>query len=386
MEISRGVYFFTFFLLGFIAITHSFALTIEETPDVGIPYHYNINSSLVSKANSPIETGPVTFDYLTSDGNSRGNFQVVQISKNAESITKFNIPKESNGPEYLTYALAPDFFIKYPRISAKASFYDNNGNFLWDKINRHYVQVMPNGQHILAISGDHSRFFIKDPDLKEIVDFEGMLVVDYKIIENRPGRQKGPDVCVAFLDGDVVFYDISASTKVRFKLNGNLKSIACDGENMAVLAHIERNQNNQIQDFLVYVKVKQVQSNEPYNAEIKEIFETALPEHYGHTLPIALYNNRASVLLPGEQSIKALIFDQKGKLVEEVNLPVQSEEPGDWRALSLPSAVVFWSSKDLLIFENTLIYRLHQDLINAKTRNNHLFLQTPQEIVSFEIK
>lgn len=139
------------------------------------------------------------------------------------------------------YITAPEngaYYIWYPQLGAQVYVFNEQGSFLWEKDESHYLQVLPRGRFILAAAGDHSRMIFMNPDFKTQADFQGVLFTRY-IVDDNPDL-KNAQVCLGSLDGEVIIAHIDHKVYLRQKLGYALKSLICNFETSELVAIVER--------------------------------------------------------------------------------------------------------------------------------------------------
>ena len=139
------------------------------------------------------------------------------------------------------YITAPEngaYFIWYPQLGQQVYVFNEQGSFLWEKEESHYLQVLPRGRYIMAAAGDHSRMIFMNPDFKTQADFQGVLFTRY-IVDDNPDFKNG-QVCLGSLDGEVIVAHIDRKVYMRQKLGYALKSLLCNFETSELAAIVER--------------------------------------------------------------------------------------------------------------------------------------------------
>ena len=103
------------------------------------------------------------------------------------------------------YITAPEngaYFIWYPQLVQQVYVFNEQGSFLWEKDESHYLQVLPRGRYIMAAAGDHSRMIFMNPDFKTQADFQGVLFTRFIVDDNLD--LKNAQVDLGSLDGEVI--------------------------------------------------------------------------------------------------------------------------------------------------------------------------------------
>lgn len=139
------------------------------------------------------------------------------------------------------YITAPEngaYFIWYPQLGQQVYVFNEQGSFLWEKEESHYLQVLPRGRYIMAAAGDHSRMIFMNPDFKTQADFQGVLFTRF-IVDDNPDLKNG-QVCLGSLDGEIIVAHIDRKIYMRQKLGYALKSLLCNFETSELAAIVER--------------------------------------------------------------------------------------------------------------------------------------------------
>lgn len=139
---------------------------------------------------------------------------------------------------YITGSQNGTFFIWYPQLGSQIYLFNENGAFLWEKEESHYLHALPRGRFILAAAGDQSRILFMNPDFKVQADFQGMLFNGF-IADDRTELSRG-QVCLSSLNGEVVVAQLDKKVYARQNLGYALKSIACNFETGDMAAIVER--------------------------------------------------------------------------------------------------------------------------------------------------
>lgn len=155
-------------------------------------------------------------------------------------ITKADDTKISlSGKEgYLTAPENGAYYIWYPQIGTQVYVFNEQGNFLWEKEESHYLNALPRGRFIMAAAGDHSRLVFMNPDFKVHADFQGVLFTRF-IVDDNPDL-KTAQVCLASLDGELIIAHLDRKLYARHKLGYALKALQCDFETGEFAAIVER--------------------------------------------------------------------------------------------------------------------------------------------------
>lgn len=173
------------------------------------------------------------------------------------------------------YITAPEngaYYIWYPQIGTQVYVFNEQGNFLWEKEESHYLNALPRGRFIIAAAGDHSRMLFMNPDFKIHADFQGVLFTRF-IADDNPDL-KTAQVCLGSLDGDVIVAHLDRKLYFRQKLGYALKSLHCDFETGELAAIVERTvEVDKVQkqvDFLLRMKFSLGQIKEEKPGQPKE--------------------------------------------------------------------------------------------------------------------
>lgn len=165
---------------------------------------------------------------------------VRQLRLPGGEITKADETKINLGGKegYITAPENGAYYIWYPQIGTQAYVFNEQGSFLWEKEESHYLNALPRGRYILAAAGDHSRVLFMNPDFKVHADFQGVLFNRF-IVDDNPDL-KTAQVCLASLDGELIIAHLDRKLYARHKIDYALKALHCDFETGEFAAIVER--------------------------------------------------------------------------------------------------------------------------------------------------
>lgn len=227
-----------------------------------------------------------------------GQYKAYVLSEAGEIVRTMQLPgstltKADNttisleGKEgYITGAENGAFYVWYPQIGSQVYMFNEQGTFLWEKDESHYLHVLPRGRFIMAAAGDHSRLTFMNPDFKVQADFQGVLFTRY-VLDDNPDLNA--QACLGSLDGDTIVAHFDRRVYMRTHLGYALKSLACDFTTGELAAIVEKTivVNNQSvqQDFLLRAKFDlnapvegaQGEAMKRVEAELKTLLAAELP-------------------------------------------------------------------------------------------------------------
>ncbi|MES0490586.1 MAG: hypothetical protein ABUK01_11365 [Leptospirales bacterium] len=391
MELPRIFVYVVSSIGSVIFAVFAFPFSTHNVSKLTIPFI--VNSDNVFEKAPLVETWPsVTFHKRIQTGKNT-SFEIRQIPENGTSVHALKIPKEGdpslkNG--YLTYSNQPEYYIYYPRLGSEIIYFDTAGEKLWEKTSHHYMEIFPDGKYILGLAGDSSRAFIFDPDLNEIANVEGMIMLGRRFMHD-PSEKF--DLCLGFLNGEIVFIDVESGKKRRLQVAENLTSLACNSSPLRVFyqSGTKTGEGERLTLVTGLAPVFHDESNDTSDNTSDEeqthetLFQINLGRYYSSSLPMQWHDNYGVILTPEKNDMQALVFDRQGVLLDQIALPMTGNNTDDWRSIKLKNGIVFWSSETVLVFDKHLIYRAHSEIKNAKGYNNHFFLDTYSGIVAFRL-
>jgi len=206
-----------------------------------------------------------------------------QIRKADESTINL-----ANKEGYITGPENGAFYIWYPQLGTQVFVFNEQGSFLWEKEESHYLHVFPRGRYIMAAAGDHSRMLFMNPDFKVHADFQGVLFTRY-IVDDNPDLATG-QVCLGSLDGEVIVAQLDRRIYLRQKIGYALKAMQCDFEKgvMAVIVEItEEVDKKPVQkDYLLRLKFSLGSAGDALPTEAMRAISTELKTAATHALPL----------------------------------------------------------------------------------------------------
>ncbi|MDH5721246.1 MAG: hypothetical protein OEZ13_11635 [Spirochaetia bacterium] len=390
---------FTAFFLSYIIIHIPFS---EYNTSVEIKELFRYSIVKESKSIYPPKKID-SFSNFTFDVENKENYEIYTINSNAHLKRKFLLPPQKpelpegalkswpNSDGFITYPVNGNFFIWYPRLGRYVYYFDEKGDFLFEKESSHYLQSFSTGAWILALAGDHSRAHILKPGLQPLIDVEGMLLVDYKISNDKSFALQ---ICAVFLDGDIVFISPNKPKKYRISLGVPVKSISCDfeNENFAVQAEmtvkIKDHEDKVIEKTTDVILTAKLLLPEKENENIKYeiISEYILDKVYSDTLPLA-YNQEEYVLIMLPDNRVKIFSDN---IQYELNLSEYRENSvniDDYRAINIKKSVILWGQNDYYIFQKEgLSFYQKKDIVNITALRNIMTLQDEYGLQAISLK
>lgn len=219
---------------------------------------------------------------------SPGQYSAHLLSERGELVRTMQLPGQTltkaddskisleNKEGYITGAENGAFFIWYPQIGSQVYMFNEQGQFLWEKDESHYLHVLPRGRYIMAAAGDHSRLTFMNPDFKTQADFQGVLFTHYLLDDN---PDLAAQACLGSLDGEAIVAHFDRRLFMRTKLGYALKSLACDfatGELAAIVEKTVTVEKQPVQkDFLLRARFT---LNAPAGAAAEETMRRVEPD------------------------------------------------------------------------------------------------------------
>jgi len=331
---------------------------------------------------------------------SAGQYTALGISPTGQIVKAISLPGETltkadgstiSLANKTGYMSAPDngaFYVWYPQIGQQIFVFNEQGNFLWEKDESHYLHVLPRGRYIMAAAGDHSRLTFMNPDFKAQADFQGVLFTQH-IADDAPDL-KSAQVCLGSLDGDIIIAHLDRKESMRKKLGYALKSLTCNFTEGTLAAIIEKkveiDKVETQRDFLLHAKfdLQKKDLDITTKSELAMRTTTASPLVLTHELTCFIQKNSA-----GESAIYLAEHDSS-KLQEHALTNAKDFLPDEWRAvaqrLTDEDACVFAHKSGRLIYANARGILLDRSDIAAervRTAEGGVYIQTAAGILSF---
>ncbi|MBN8222832.1 MAG: hypothetical protein J0L53_18095 [Spirochaetes bacterium] len=308
---------------------------------------------------------------------------------------------------YITGPENGAYYIWYPQIGTQVYVFNEQGSFLWEKEESHYLNALPRGRYILAAAGDHSRMLFMNPDFKLHADFQGVLFTRF-IADDNPDLKKA-QVCIGSLDGEIVVAHLDRKLYFRHKLGYALKSLQCDFERGELAAIVERSveiEKTQVQRDLLLRMVFNLQPPKDEKApeamrmvpvELDAVSAVELPVRTVTASPLVMTGESACFLQAAPQSEApdglALYYttSRKSALKYTIVLPVASSEmaPDLWRGATLQigkeQACIFTHRSGRTLIANRRGLLLDRNDLPAErmiARGDAVFLQTATGILT----
>lgn len=383
----------------------------------------NTNSSFARKNGIPFAR------LLSEEGFSQ--YRVNRISDEGKILSSFRIPPQKelhNGQEtifiggsgFLTYPQDGSLFIWYPRLGNNVFFFDSEGRFLWNLQNSQYFKSFPNGRWLLSVSGDQSRFQIRQPNLETLLDVEGVLMNDFVMASFDPAssrttnnkEQKSYFACAGFLNGDIVFLNPNQKSQERLHGRHLLKSLNCNFSHNIFAVQLEEQKDGKPYDVL-HAAIMPVPQNSKEKSDAQKVqekkqeetfadwtFSYPLSKYYPYKIPLAVSTDAKvlSFLLPSEAELPARVFlldISSGKLLYELSLSQEESNPSvanfsrpdDWRVNVLKNIFLFWNNHSLYVVgKNGLVFEKNfKRILSFKIIQNNVYLDTKEGIFSYAL-
>ena len=358
------------------------AIQIEEA------FFYSINEE--SKG-LPSKVKDKAFSTFTFDVENKEGFEIYSLNSLGLLKTKFVLPSKKpvlpddtlkSWPDfdgYITYPVNGNFFIWYPRLGRYVYYFDDKGNFLFEKESTHYLQSFSSGAYVLALAGDHSRAHFLKPGLQPVTDIEGMLLIDYKLSEN---KETLIQACAVFLDGDIVFVNPKKQKQYRLTMGFPVKSISCDFENNIFAFQAENrtiSENNDKEtekntDVIITAKLL-IPADDKEEADYEIISKHELDKLYPETLPLS-YNKTGYLIYMLPDYTAAIIYENQKYEINMKKTGSVNSNINDYRFINMGSAVILWNKNGYSIFQKDgLVDYRNDEIVHASVVANNFFLQ-----------
>ncbi|MDH4200876.1 MAG: hypothetical protein OEV66_10930 [Spirochaetia bacterium] len=367
-------------------------IKITTPASVNPVYYYDLKErhTLTTSMNFPrnnfIFHLPVSGDFTSSH-----QYDITKLDNNGNSILSFRMPSAQNvsGDRSTTYLLGKDgfvtypengsFFLWYPKLGNHTFFYDQEGQFLWAHRTSHYMKAFPSGNYILSMTGDHSRVFYMMPDLSVIGSTEGTLLINYEFF-SLPDSNKSMQVCLGFLDGDVVFYNPASKGEIRINTGSVTKAVACDFKSMYIAVQMENPDKNIAADILALGKIDELNKN----PGIQWKFKIPLLQRYTETLPLGLGQDYGIIVLPEKKSTEIFAFDFSGNIISKFTVKSESAAE-DWRISHAGRNMIVWNSNEVYVFNPEKIFDKQIHINNLSVEGNEIFIEEPGGILALQL-
>ncbi len=345
-----------------------------------------------------------------------GQYSAYLVSERGELVRTMQLPGTTltkaddskisleNKEGYITGAENGAFFIWYPQIGSQVYMFNEQGSFLWEKDESHYLHVLPRGRFIMAAAGDHSRLTFMNPDFKVQADFQGILFTHYLLDDN-------PDLtaqaCLGSLDGEVIIAHFDRRLFMRTKLGYALKSLACDFETGELAAIVEKtvmiDKQPTQKDFLLRARftlsapapASPDETMRRIDPEIKILAESELLVRTVTASPLALTGKTTCFVQTNAEGYLQLFYTRGAKAAPEV-MPLDIKEsvqaapeisPDVWKSTTIDLArgtaclITHRSGHTIIADERGLLLQRRDLPVERIVKaNSGIFLQLPQGI------
>ena len=383
-------------LVFFLVLFHTPVTRVNSPISVNPVYNYEIKNQKSIHTTMKYNLHDYVFHLPVSGNfNTSHQYEINKLGIAGENILSFKMPVEKDiskkdNPEYtadkdgfVTYPENGSFYLWYPRLGIHTFFYDQDGQFLWSRKSSHYMKAFPSGKYILSMTGDHSRAFFMLPDLSIMGSAEGTLLINYQF-SNETISDDSMQVCLGFLDGDIVFYNPSKKNEVRVNTGTLTKSLACNFNKLYIAAHVENPDKNSGVDQL---KLGTINAGGK-SATISWKFSLPLLDRYTSTLPIGLHDEYGIILLPEKKSLMALAFNMSGKIIfQSILTGMETGEYSieDWRIYPSKKGLVAWNSNGIYIFNPRKIFEKKMPIDNVTIQGDEIFIQNRDQILALQL-
>jgi len=385
-------------LFFFVICYHLFPSQIQVAPNIIPVYLADPENQAHISGTKSLSAEPYNY-HIPMNGtyaNSK-RFRVLRLGPSGETLLDKEIPqgahfaaeKETaslaNTEGYLTYPENGSFYIWYPKLGGHVLFYDSEGNFLWNKKNSHYLLSSPDGSWILSMSGDHSRAFFLKPDLTKMNDVEGLLLNTQQFMRKREFSDEIPiDLCLGFLDGDIVFYSVEQNGVYRVHSDSIIKSLSCNGKDNMIAAHVEEKSGSMPYDT---VKTGLIESSKE-GVTIKWEDQIPLQNQIRSTIPLYINKELLAFILPDQENFFIYTAEPDGTISGRFALQSVNQKLDDWRVLQSESgSAVFWSSDELaIVHKGAVVFHKNGNFTRVSAQGHYLYIQSGSQVESFYLE
>lgn len=381
-------------LFFFLLLLHIPVVQVHTPASINPVYNHEVKNQKTIRTTMDYDLQEYVYHLPVSGNfNASHQYEIHKLSKLGESLLSFKMPLDKDislkeVPEYtpdkegfITYPDNGSFFLWYPRLGTHTFFYDQDGQFLWAHKSSHYMRAFPSGKYILSMTGDHSRAFYMLPDLSVMGSTEGTLLINQQF-SNETLSDDSMQVCLGFLDGDIVMYNPAKKHEIRVGSQTLTKSIACNFHKLQVLVQAESADKNIVVD---QVKLGQIKAGAK-GATLDWKFTLPLLDRYTSTLPMGLTDDYGIVLLPEKSSLMVLAFDVKGKILYQSVLSKENtDDIEEWRIYPSKKGLVAWNPNEIYIFNPQKIFEKKMPIENVTVKGDEIFIQNREQVLALRL-
>ncbi|MCS6983708.1 MAG: hypothetical protein NZM25_01100 [Leptospiraceae bacterium] len=317
--------------------------------------------------------------------------QCLRFSPQGEIASRFELPppelvfpdgkkeRRSSHRGYLTHPHDGQYFLWYPAIGNRILVFDRDGKLLWEKRESRYLLASPQGNYILAVSGDHSRFEVLTPAWESVVEAEGLLFTHFQFSLDK----KESWLCASSLGTGIVLADLVHKKIITIPQKALIKSLYCNFKENYILLQEMHHENEKYIETLTQLFYKASERDMNFNNEILLTHEPT-PASW---LFAPITNDYFAVFLPRQDNptlAKLLILKKNSKPRE---VAVSQELPlAEIRLYSFPLGLVFHTRHYLGFLDEegiTGLYR-RKEIISVQQEELNLFLADVHSFSFFE--
>ncbi len=391
MKNTAFLAFFLFLGVGMVFLFPSPFGNVSFMPAVSLDSIYSQDEAGViapimetgrGKPTSALEVFP-----LEEDGHTRKYRVMPPVAGSAGFLISSDSAEKPNSAKdyYLTWTDKGSLFILFPQIGNEVYLFNEKGEYLWKTRETRYLQLFPDENWMMAVSGDHSRVGFLNYSFQEKISHEGFIMHSYNLGER--GKY-----CLGFLDGSLYIGNLDAGTKGYFPQEKPTKKTSCNFNRKMVMTHGNYRNKESINIFRFLEKDNKINLTHLYSvslAEIYEIVQDAYPSRmplkssFYHPDPIALSWHDSNF------GIAVIHFRVEGKIVPVLAL---LDDAGVYATLPLQDFLKTVSFSDswgirktqtgFIVFNNTIaflvdnkgvysIFRMGGNLQWTSTGNSH---------------
>lgn len=361
-------------------------------------------SSHVEYVSSELQTMNISqkFVFPLNSLKDSTQYQLLQLKNNMTyslghfpDFSDISSKKSTNG--YVTYPDSFSYFIWYPKIGNNILFFDQNLNLLWSKRESRYIKVFPDGNYLLVISGDQSKFEILDIEMSSFFSYSGLLLTHYQLFSSQSKLSQKWNACFAFLNGDILLIDTHSQVSYLYHHNNVIKSTFCDPQHEIILLHTQDLQKKQ--DFIELYSINQnsfkKQKNSAFtNTKIKPLLlklkqKILMPKIIPSKIPLLTTTENIIYVTQAKKSLNIHFVNYVNN--NKYYIDIFTEDLfilEDFRFQTTLDTIILSNSYDLIILDSKglLFHNNFDHILNITTDTYQIFIQENKRLASYIIK
>lgn len=315
-------------------------------------------------------------EHYGSQEDSRFDFKpqsVINAYKTKEGIFLFGINKVVPIPEdkLLEIPLNGDGYLLYEKVGDAISYYSEAAEILWEKPYQSYPRASFTGKFILYISGDQNRVLFSDINGNPIGEKEvnGRFLVDYSF------SIKSDEAILVFAGGEV--YKVNSKGEVVYKTVEKNTTATFFQKSSCISPNGKTTAIHYTKKGIDFVKILDEEGARLATVKLKKV--------YPHKLFMSISDD-GYLLINTPDDI--FLYD-KGEIITEFN---KSLTEGIYQVAFHFNSYFIASYKNMVVFFNKAgnvikkkeLYSMPFRIIPSGN-HNVMFLETPDEIISFQL-